>query len=276
MRKLTLMGLGACLLALGIQVPESHSASSARVAWVTNTVQVTRGGRWVRAYSGIPVASGAYVRTGRGSRAQVHYSDGSVMRLGSGSVARVRYVRAKSVHLKRGKAYFKVKKQRRRMRVRTRTSVATVLGTEFLVEVKPMTTISQGAGFNGLSYGSIQLAQAGGTDNSTTQITTLSGLVGVGDANGDNMIELGPGMTTFIGHNLSPSAPQRADQEQLKREGILQDDQVAEGDEQNNLANQPLDPSNPQQQVTIQQNTPGSQGTIDTSPTTGELEVIIR
>lgn len=275
MKKLTLMGLGACLLALGIHVPESHSASSARVAWVTNTVQVTRGGRWVKAYSGIPVASGAYVRTGSASRAQLHYSDGSVMRLGSSSVARVQYVGSKNVNLKRGKAYFKVSKQRQRMKVKTRTSVATVLGTEFLVEVKPITTISQGTGQTGLSYGSVQLAQAGGIQGFTTQITTLSGLVGVGDANGGNMIEVGPGMTTFVGENLPPTAPQQADQDQLKREGILQDDQVADGDE-NNLANQPLDPSNPQQQVTIQQNTPGAQGTLDTSPTTGELEVIIR
>ena len=274
MKKLTLMGLGACLMALGIQVPDSHSASSARVAWVTNTVQVTRGGRWVRAYSGIPVASGAYVRTGSGSRAQVHYSDGSVMRLGSSSVARVRYVGSKNVNLKRGKAYFKVQKQKKRMRVRTRTSVATVLGTEFLVEIKPITTISQ-AGQQGLSYGSVQLAQAGGAENFTTQITTLSGLVGVGDSNGGNMIEVGPGMTTFVGQNLPPTPPQQADQEQLRREGILQDDQVADGDP-DSLANQPLDPGNPQQQVTIQQNSPGSQGNLDTSPTTGELEVIIR
>lgn len=275
MRKLTLMGLGACLCALGIYVPESHSANSAQVAWVTNTVQVTRGGRWTKAYSGIPVASGAYVRTGKGSRAQVHYSDGSVMRLGSSSVARVRYVGSKNITLRQGKAYFKVNKQRSPMRVRTRTSVATVLGTEFLVEVRPTTT-ANGNFQPGLRYASMQLAQAGSTDSFITQITTLSGLVGVGDADGGNLIQVGPGMTTFIGQGSPPTPPEQADPAQLEGEGLLQDDQVAAGSTPQNLANQPLDPSNPQQQVTIQQNTPGAQGPSNTSPTTGELEVTIR
>lgn len=268
MKKLLIMTLAAGVLALTAQVPESESASSARVAWVYNTVQVTRGGRWVKAGNGTAVASGAYVRTGSNSRAQVHYSDGTVMRLGSRSVARIRGVQQKNVNVHKGKAYFKVKPQQKKMRVKTRTSVATVLGTEFLVEVKEIST-PQAQLKQGLSYGSVQLAQ--GTDNLITQITTLEGLVGVGDANGNNLVEVGPGMTTFVGENLPPVQPQPADQQDLRNEGLLQDDQP-DGD----LSNDPLDPSNPQQQTNIQQNSPGNQGTLDTSPTTGELEVIIR
>lgn len=269
-QKYLMLGLAGTCLALSV-MPMGWTASSARVAWVYNTVQITRGGRWVPAGNGTAVASGAYVRTGNNSRAQIHYADGSVMRLGSRSVARIRDARAKQVNLRQGKAYFKVKPQNQRMRVKTRNAVATVMGTEFVVEVKAPESIQQGQlQPYGLSYAStapFQLVQA---DSWLTQITTLSGLVGVSGPDGGPMMELGPGMMTFVGDNQTPQPPQTIDPEQFQ-----QDEELLQNND-GGFANMPLDPANPQQQTGIQQNSPGPQGQLDTTPTTGSLEVIIR
>jgi len=276
-KKFLIMGLGSVCLALSA-TPIGWTASGARVAWTHNTVQVTRGGRWVQAYNGIPVAGGAYVRTGNNSRAQIHYADGSVMRLGSRSVARIREAQRKQVNLNQGKAYFKVKPQPQRMKVQTRNAVATVMGTEFVVEVKAPDSAQQSWLLNPqrLSYGSMQVAQAGGNDL-VTQITTISGLVGVSDLRGGNLIEVGPGMSTFVGDNLPPQPPTNVDTEQLQQnEELLQEDQFAGANDAGSFANSPMNPDNPQQQTTVQQNSPGSQGNLDTTPTTGSLEVIIK
>lgn len=261
------MTIGIAALTLGLTcMPDGWTASTARVAWVYNQVQVTRGGRWVGAGNGTVVASGAYVRTGNNSRAQVHYADGTVMRLGARSVARVREARAKQVQVHRGKAYFKVKPQQQQMKVRTRNSVATVLGTEFVVEIKELGS-KQGQFGPRLQVGDQQLAQ--NLDNTLTQITTLEGTVGVSGPNGGPMIELTQGMTTFIGENFIPQPPQQIDLENFEesQKDLMLEEDVATGD---------LSPDNPAARTTIQQNTPGAQGTQDTSPTTGNLELIIK
>lgn len=268
-----ILGLAAMMMALAA-APESQSASTARVAWVYNQVQVTRGGRWVGAGNGTSIASGAYVRTGSNSRAQIHYSDGSVMRMGSRSVARVRDTGAKNVQLHKGKAYFKVSPQQKKMKVRTRTAVATVLGTEFVVEVREASSLNaqQMGVLNAqkLSYGTMQVAQ--NTDNLITQITTLDGLVGVSDMNGGNDIQLPPGMTTLIGENLPPAPPQNIDMEQFE-----QGQEDLGLDDDNDLVSGELDPNNPLARANVQNNSPGSGGgNLDTSPTTGNLEIIIK
>lgn len=249
MKKLLFAGAMAVAMVLST-VPEGQTAAPAHMAWTRNVVQYSRGGRWVNAYRGLPLRSGSYVRTGSSSRAQIHYADGTVMRLGSRSIARIRYVGRKSVNVKRGKAYFKVQKQRRRMKVRTRTAVATVLGTEFVVEV--------------------QEGQQPNEEN--TRITTLEGNVGVTGPDGGNGIEVGAGMTTEVPQGQKPRNPAPANPNDLNPEGLSSDDKGPDGD----LANQGLDPSNPQRQTLIQQNTPGPQGTLNNEPLTGELELVIQ
>jgi len=132
-----LLVLGMALIAGALATPPTQALSTANVRWVFNQVQITRGGRWIGAINNTYVLSGAYVRTGYNSRAQLNYADGTVMRLGSATIVRVREAVAKNVQVNRGTAYFKVSPQQQQMRVRTRTAVATVLGTEFVVEVKP-------------------------------------------------------------------------------------------------------------------------------------------
>lgn len=253
MKKLVFAGVTALALLLST-VPEGQTAAPAHMAWTRNVVQYARGGRWVNAYRGLALNSGAYVRTGSNSRAQIHYADGSVMRLGSRSIARIRYLGSKNVTVNRGKAYFKVNKQRQRMKVRTRTAVATVLGTEFVVEVNDTPqTCQQDCG-------------------DQTRITTLEGNVGVSGAEGGPMIEVPAGMTTEVGEGDEPSPPQPASQEDLNPEGLPQDDGP-----DSDLANGPLDPSNPQQQNLIQNNGPGSQGPLENNGALmGELEITIQ
>ena len=252
MKKLVFAGVTALAILLST-VPEGQTAAPAQMAWTRNVVQYSRGGRWVNAYRGLALNSGAYVRTGSNSRAQIHYADGSVMRLGSRSIARIRYVGSKNVTVSRGKAYFKVSKQRERMKVRTRTAVATVLGTEFVVEVnEPGSDCQQDCG-------------------QETRITTLEGNVGVSGTENGPMVELPAGMTTKVGDGETPENPQPAGQEELNPEGLTQD----EGPD-SDLKRGPLDPSNPQQQNLIQNNAPGSQGPLENGPLTGELEITIQ
>ena len=252
MKKIFLTGLTALAMMLST-VPESHSASSAQMQWTRNVVQYARGGRWVNAYRGLPLNSWAYVRTGSNSRAQIRYADGSIMRLGSRSIARIRYVGSKNVTVRRGKAYFKVNKQRSRMKVRTRTAVATVLGTEFVVEVQENPGCTSGC-------------------EDTTKLTTLEGNVGVSAPDGSGMVELGAGMTTEVNQGQKPKAPQSAGRGDLNPEGLSEDSEGPDGD----LAKQGLDPSNPQQQLLIQQNSPGPQSGLDTGAATGTLDVTIQ
>jgi ferric-dicitrate binding protein FerR (iron transport regulator) len=252
MKKLLFTGFTALAMMLAT-VPESRSASPAQMQWTRNVVQYARGGRWVNAYRGLPLNSGAYVRTGSDSRAQIQYADGTIMRMGSRSIARIRYVGSKNVTVSRGKAYFKVSKQRSRMKVRTRTAVATVLGTEFVVEVKDIAGCTSDCG-------------------DTTKFTTLEGNVGVSGIDGNGMIELGAGMTTEVSRGQNPQTPQSAGNGDLNPEGLSEDKEGPDGD----LARQGLDPSNPQQQLLIQQNSPGVQGSLDTGAATGTLDVTIQ
>lgn len=262
--------LGMALTAGALAPPPTQALSTANVRWVFNQVQVTRGGRWVGAGNNTYVLSGAYVRTGYNSRAQINYADGTVMRLGSATIVRVREAVAKNVQVNRGTAYFKVSPQQQQMRVRTRTATATVLGTEFVVEVKPASG-KKAIGPQSLGYGTSPEQYALGADDSITQITTLNGLVGVTDPNGGNMVQLPEGMTTIIGLNAPPQPPQQIDLQSFEKS---QSDIGLDKD--NDAINGSLDPSNPLTKTSIEQNSPGAQGNINTSPTTGNLELIIK
>ena len=270
MKKQLTVAFAALMMGLAA-APEVHSASSAKVAWVYNQVQVTRGGRWVSAGNGTAVGSGAYVRTGTNSRAQIHYADGSVMRLGSRSVARVRNVGGKNVQLHRGKAYFKVRPQQQKMKVRTRSAVATVLGTEFVVEVKSADDVQIGLLPQVLGFGTApqQMAQ-GALPDVITQITVFQGQVGVSDPNLQNMVNLTTGMMTLVGQGLPPAPPEPIDLNNFEREqndlGLDNDNDIAQGG---------VDPSNPLYNNQVQLNSPGSQGNLGTPPQTGSLTVII-
>lgn len=281
MKKLFTLSLTGAVLLLATP-RETQADSSARVAWTHNTVQVNQGGRWISAFRGMPLSSGTYVRTGSDSRAQIHYADGSVIRLGSRSIARIRALGAKQVQLHKGKAYFKVQKQRQIMRVRTRTAVATVLGTEFMVSVeeKPsnhsafMPWPDRSGISQPLGYGSFFPLAQGALPDYITMVTVFEGSVGVSDLNMQNMVNLTSGMMTLVGQGLPPAPPEPANLDTLRQDPITQEGSGDGGERKGGFANSPISPDNPQQQVQVQQNSPGQN--LNTSPTTGELEVVIK
>lgn len=286
MKRILALGLAGICLVLAAP-KETQADSSARVAWTHNTVQVNRAGKWVSASRGTPLSSGTYVRTGANSRAQIHYADGSVVRLGSRSIARIRSAASKQVQLHKGKAYFKVQKQKQNMRVRTRTAVATVLGTEFMVSVEekaptqtsvlpwPDRTGLSGEMALGYSSALFPIAQ-GALPDVVTQITVFQGQVGVSDPNLQNMVNLTTGMMTLVGQGLPPAPPEPVDLNAVRQqENVTQEGPADNGNQNNNnFANSAVSPDNPQQQVQVNQNSPGQN--LNTSPTTGELEVIIK
>jgi len=78
-------------------------------------------------------------------------------------------------------------------------------------------------------------------------------------------------MTTLIGLNAPPQPPQQIDLQTFEK------GQSDIGlDKDNDAMNGSLDPSNPLAKTTIEQNSPGEQGNLNTSPTTGNLELIIK
>ncbi|PIQ26066.1 hypothetical protein COW36_02325 [bacterium (Candidatus Blackallbacteria) CG17_big_fil_post_rev_8_21_14_2_50_48_46] len=282
MKRILPLSLTAVVLVLA-SPHESQADSAARVAWTHNTVQINRGGHWISASRGMPLSSGTYIRTGGNSRAQIHYADGSVVRLGSRSIARIRAAAAKQVQLHKGKAYFKVQKQNQKMRVRTRTAVATVLGTEFMVSVEekpttqstflPMPDRSSMNTAQPLGFGTFPVALA--LPDIITQITVFEGNVGVSGPDLQNMVNLGAGMMTLVGQGLPPAPPQPVDLNNLRQqEPVAQDPPENNGQTGNGFSNSPVSPDNPQQQVQINQNSPGQN--INTTPATGELEVVIK
>lgn len=267
---------------------EAQTASTAQVRWVTNTVEATQGGRWTKAYANMALNSGAYVRTGGNSRAQIHYADGSIVRLGSRSVARIQAKAGKSVQVNQGKAYFKVQKQNQQMKVKTRTAVATVMGTEFLITVRKGDEKSAYQPMNGTEslvwgddnrlmpkYGSAPMVLAQAPDF-VTDIVVLEGQVGVQGLNSDDQVLLGAGMMTSVGMDQPPQPPQNVDTNQVRNQDALaQEDKSSDNANQgDNFSQRKLTPDNPNQQVQVNQNSPDQN--LNTSPTTGELEIIIK
>lgn len=273
MKTIKILALTGAMLALS--APQAvWSAPAASLAWTHKTVQVRSGNAWVGGYRSMPLNSGAYVRTGTDSRAQIQYTDGTVVRLGSRSVARVRYVKNKEVQIAQGKAWFKVAKQKQPMRVRTRTAVATVLGTEFVIDVKASSTqqglipsITDMASQPLLNVG-MELTQL--PPSGPLTIHVLEGLVNMGgntNLRGGMMLELDP--SGSILNQGSFNVEQFRQQEGLPNEN--EDPNQDQGDK---LADEPVSPENPTQQIQVRQNSPD--GNLTTSPTTGELEVVIR
>jgi hypothetical protein len=274
MKAIKILALAGAILAMN--VPQAvWSAPAARLAWTHKTVQVRSGNAWVGGYRSMPLNSGAYVRTGTDSRAQIQYTDGTVVRLGSRSVARVRYVKNKEVQIAKGKAWFKVAKQKQPMRVRTRTAVATVLGTEFVIDVKESATqqsllpsISDMASQPLLNVG-MDLAQL--PPSGPLTIHVLEGLVNMGgntNLRGGMMLELDAngGILNQGSFNVDQFRQQ---------EGLPQENEDPNQDQGDKLADEPVAPENPTQQIQVRQNGPDNTN-LTTSPTTGDLEVVIR
>lgn len=275
-------------LVLWVMPSASWAAVSARIAWVQNTVQVRMGSSWVAARGGMSLASGSAVRTGANARAQINYLDGSVVRLGSRTTAVIRQAKsgAKNVKINKGKAWFKVQKRSKGMKVRTPSAVATVMGTEFVVNVE---------------------ATAGnGPDLTKTDVTVLDGAVNVASEVGD-AVNLTAGMATSVVLNQPPAPPVEVNVDQFKQqEELSQDDKMAsnngnngsdngnngstEGENEGStttasdstasevgrkVVNAPVSPENATQQVQTQ-SSPDQPETLSTSPTTGDLEIIIK
>jgi hypothetical protein len=270
MKAIKILALTGAMLALN--APQAvWSAAPAQLAWTHKTVQVRSGNAWVGGYRSMPLNSGAYVRTGTDSRAQIQYTDGTVVRLGSRSVARVRYLKNKEVQVAKGKAWFKVAKQKQPMRVRTRTAVATVLGTEFVIDVKETPTqqsllpsVTDLASQPLLNVG-MELAQF--PPIGPTEIRVLEGLVNIANMGAGMMLQLDPngGILNQGSFNVDQFRQQ---------EGLPKENEDPNQDQGDKLADEPIAPENPTQQIQVRQN--GPDGNLTTSPTTGELEVVIR
>lgn len=190
MKKLLVGLMGAFVLGGTLVAPPAaqSAGSSARISRLSGRVQVRTRVGWRRAYRNQPLYPGMSIRTAGRSRAEVRYHSGSLVRLGSRTVLRVRGGR--NVNLLRGKTWIKKQKNKRRMRVKTPTAVASVLGTELFV--------SHNA-------------------EDVSHVTTLNGLVKVENEQGDETL-VKPGMWVEIEPDVELEEPTKFDWNSLKKQ----------------------------------------------------------
>lgn len=132
-KKLALSSISLAILFGTLQPQEAYSArTSAKITSMFGKVQMKYPQKsWKRAIKNRQLSSGSSVRTGRRSRTELRYSNGSRARLGSNTLVRVKGTG--NTKVVRGKTWIKKPKNAKKMKIRTPSAVATVVGTELFV-----------------------------------------------------------------------------------------------------------------------------------------------
>ena len=250
--------MAAAVLLASLALPSLGSTRQASIYRMQNRVETkAQGSGWGSAYLYMSLYSGDKIRTGSAAKAQIMYSDGSITRIGSQTIMTIQ---GRQINLNRGKLYVKVKKGSGGFKVRTRSAVAAVMGTEFIVDAT----------------------------ETTSKITVLEGKVEImGDIG--NAIQLDAGTSSMIPLNQAPSEPVIIDINQYKQnepltspienkndnvtetmpdetpDVIIENPNVIEGE----FVNEPLGPDNKQEGIVLRD-------PKDIIPQTGELEILIK
>lgn len=115
-----------------------------QVEWQRSSTTV-----WQRAALNNLLLAGDGLRTGAGSHAELLYGDGSVTRMGSLTSLVLTGDRRREVRLTAGKIWLQIRKGGAGMRVLTPGAVATVTGTELMVEFDPARRATEVTVFEG-------------------------------------------------------------------------------------------------------------------------------
>lgn len=277
------VGLWVVMAAVGLAaaLPVDAAPRRGSITFIQNRVEVKKQrASWQKAQLRSLVAVGDSIRTGPDSRADITFTDGSKTRLGANGWLTLQDQGAKSVHLMFGKLWLKIQKGTGGIRVRTPSAVAAVTGTEFLIEVTP---------------------------DQTTNVTVLEGSVEVTGQIEGALVNLMAGHSTSVAPNNAPTAPIQIDMNQFRqREQLVPSEAETEdhvtSDPSNHGTGDPTssntnssnnnngDPNsatnsrNPeaasvptdQSQVIDKNVVIENPRPVDISPTTGDLEVIVK
>lgn len=256
-----IIGMLIVLLFSTTMVGISYAATGwARIASITNKVEANNGGGWFVARTFMTLPSGSLIRTGSASGAKIQYSNGTVVQIGSRTVMRIKNFGENSINLKSGRLWLNVKKRKgSTFKVYTPAATAAVAGTEWIADV---------------SYDS------NGMPVSTFSV--ISGQVNVfNNLNPNSFVNLTAGMRTTVNYNQTiPPSTSTFNPDELKKE--LEKEMIPIDNNNNsniassgdkNLSESPLKPTN------ITTNLPQNNSDvtkINPSPTTGDLEIIIK
>lgn len=260
---------------VAVSFPSWAGDRQAAITRIQNRVEAKVGATWLPARLHMSLYAGNKIRTGANSKAQLMYTDGTVTRLGSQTILTVQ---GRQINLNRGKIFVRAKKGGGGLKVRTPSAVAAVTGTEFTVEVA--------------------------SDNSTV-VTVIEGSVNVMGEIGTSL-QLDAGNSSMVMLNQPPAnpVPVNIDEYKQKEEIIapIDSDQkesavsntsdpmpedtpdkpennnttvvtTPTNTDSNKLINAPLNSDNPVKPAQEDVRKPEQ---LNTSPTTGELEIIIK
>lgn len=255
-----------------------------------NKVEIKYGASlWREASLNQTVRPGTVVRTGSLSKVELIYPDGTLTRLGSRTTMTVLDKSIRAVKIETGKVWFKVTKKSVGYRVYSPTAVAAITGTEGFVEfgdtekasLNNKKLASTGSSFN-ISEGSNDSGFSAGLVEGTMDV--YRGSNPNGDLLGDpTQVNQGQ-IISFTGNDFN-----------LQNVGInnIMDQNreisTSDGNPPNNNQNPSSNPNpnnpNPIQQQRIDPTNPvteqvpsviNQQQDINNSPTTGDLEIIIK
>jgi hypothetical protein len=247
-----------------------------------NKVEIKYGeSLWREASMNQLVRPGTSIRTGALSRAELIYPDGTITRVGSRTNFTVLDKSFRAVKVERGKLWFKVTKKSYGLKIYSPTAVAAITGTEGFAQVggnepddekssaNPKNTriASNDPNFsNKIAEGETNMTFSFGLEEGSANVYKV-------DVNGEPMgdptaVGIGQLLTftdgNFMLENLGPEVIHNQNND------VSEPDQVAGG----NPSGEALGPDN----VVTEEipNNPNGAQDLNTSPTTGDLEIIIK
>ena len=245
--------LTSAVVLMTMALPTLASDRQASIYRIQNRVEAkSQGSGWGPANLYMSLYSGDKIRTGSAAKAQIMYSDGSITRIGSQTIMTIQ---GRQINLNRGKVYVRVKKGSGGFKIRTRSAIAAVMGTEVIVE----------------------------STETTTKVTVLEGTVEVTGDIGQS-IQLDAGTSSSILMNQAASAPTPVDVNQYKQNEPLTESIENKNDNTNEIMPEEMPEVTNNNTFHIMNEPLNSDNTTkleerkveDLIPQTGELEIIVK
>lgn len=292
---------------------ENTDPKKAIIKSLENQVELKYGvSEWREARINQLLRPGTIVRTGSMSKVEIMYGDGSFARLGSRSNLTILDLTARSIELSSGKIWFKVVKKSVGLNIKTPTAVAAITGTEGFAKFED--SESQGNAFSkmyasnnlnkisqnlsgsfsfGLVDGSANLFKVDNSGNPVGEplkvnpgdiITFSNGVfsinsVGIESILNQNRDISSPDQNASINQENNNNQQNNNNNNQIGNNNQSNNNQVdnsVNNFSNNSPINESLGPSNVNtQQIPSTPNTQQNQN-LNTSPTTGNLQIIIK
>lgn len=284
------------LSTLSFQAIGDDNLHRAVIKNIKNKVEVKFGSSlWREASINQLIRPGSSIRTGSRSKVELMYPDGTITRLGSRTNMTVLEKASRSVKVESGKIWFKVAKKSIGYKVYSPTAVAAITGTEGFVESGDVEDDEKEVNLNnkfaskdgsykiaegmdnykaGLVEGTMDIFSKLGADGEPIgdPINIIAGKIYLFDGTNFRLIDIP--INDILNQYKDISLPDPDTQENPNNNNNNPNNNNNNNNGNPNVQNQKLDPSNPTTEKIP--NTINKQQDINNSPTTGDLEIIIK